>query len=275
MNGFKTSKRIAFLMFACILISAFITKDKDKIKLVDFKNFYDSINTKGCMVIYDTKNKTYYLYDSSTLNKVFTPASTFKIPSTLMALETGTATDENFEIKWDSIERWSPNWSKDHTLKMAFQNSTVWYYQELARRMGSNKMKELLDKMQYGNMDTSGGVDLYWLTGGMRISPMQEIDFLRRLHTRQLPLSERTIRLCENIMLADSTSEYKLRAKTGWSATQNPEVAWYVGYFETKDNVYYFANLVFPNEKSSKKLFQDRKDVVYKVFKSLGLLSFQ
>ena len=275
MKVIENRGKLLGLILSSILLCSFLNKEDAKIKLVDLDKFYDSINTKGCMVIYDTKHNTYYLYDSSTLNKSFTPASTFKIPNTLMALETGIATDENFEIKWDSIERWSSNWSMDHTLKMAFKNSTVWYYQELARRMGANKMKELLDKMHYGNMDTSGGVDLYWLTGGMRISPMQEIDFLRRLHTRQLPLSDRTINICENIMLADSSNEYILRAKTGWSATQNPEVAWYVGYFETKDNVYYFANCVFPNEKSSDKLFQDRKDVVYKVFKTLGLLSFR
>lgn len=270
----KSIKSFCFIIFIAFL-SSFNNYKKEKVNYVDLNKFYDSIHTKGCMVIYDTKNKTYYLYDTVNLNRVFTPASTFKIPNTLMALETGIATDGNFEIKWDSIERWSPNWSKDHTLKMAFQNSTVWYYQELARRMGADKMKELLNKMQYGNMDTSGGVDLYWLTGGMRISPMQEVDFLKRMHMRKLPISERSIRICENIMLSDSTNEYKLRAKTGWSATQDPEVAWYVGYFETKDNVYYFANCVFPNEESSNKLFQDRKDIVYKVFKHLKLLSSQ
>jgi beta-lactamase class D len=189
-----------------------------------------------------------------------------------MALETGVAKDADFMLKWDSIPRWSSIWSQDHTLKMAFQNSTVWYYQELARRMGAEKMKVLLNKMNYGNMDTSGGVDLYWLTGGLRISPMQEIDFLRRLHTHQLPVSARSMNICEQIMLADSNQEYTLRAKTGWSATKDPEIAWYVGYFETKDNVYYFANCVFPNEKSTKKLFSDRKEIVYKVFKSLGFI---
>ena len=148
MKVIENRGKLLGLILSSILLCSFLNKEDAKIKLVDLDKFYDSINTKGCMVIYDTKHNTYYLYDSSTLNKSFTPASTFKIPNTLMALETGIATDENFEIKWDSIERWSSNWSMDHTLKMAFKNSTVWYYQELARRMGANKMKELLDHMQ-------------------------------------------------------------------------------------------------------------------------------
>ena len=272
MNGFKTTKRIAFLMFACILISAFITKDKDKIKLVDFKNFYDSINTKGCMVIYDTKNKTYYLYDSSTLNKVFTPASTFKIPSTLMALETGTATDENFEIKWDSIERWSPNWSKDHTLKMAFQNSTVWYYQELARRVGQKQMDFWIKKADYGNHSTKGGIDKFWLEGDLRISPKQQLDFLIKLHDNKLPFSQKNMDIVKDIMIVRDTLNTVIHAKTGWGQNGKEDIGWFVGYVEKGENVYYFANCLQTTDFNNEKFGPARKEIVYDILDELKIL---
>ena len=69
-------------------------------------------------------------------------------------------------------------------------------------------MKYLLDKANYGNADTSGGIDKFWLTGGLRITPEQEIDFLKRLYNNKLPFSQRTMDIVKKIMVFEQTPFY-------------------------------------------------------------------
>jgi beta-lactamase class D len=52
-------------------------------------------------------------------------------------------------------------------------NSVVWYYKELARRAGQQRMPSYVDRFGYGNRDNSGGIDRFRLPGGLRISAEQ------------------------------------------------------------------------------------------------------
>lgn len=150
-------------------------------------------------MLYDPQTDKYVFYNPNQFEQTFSPASTYKICNSLIGLETGVIKDENFVIPWDSVTRQNPNWNSDHDLKTAFKNSTVWYYQELARRVGRQQMKYWLDKANYGNADTSGGIDKFWLTGGLRISPKQQIDFLKRLHDNKLPFSQRSVDIVKKL----------------------------------------------------------------------------
>ncbi len=129
----------------------------------DFKKYYDQFNVEGSFVLYDPQADKYIFYNQDQFEQTFSPASTYKICNSLIGLETGVIKDENFVISWDSITRQNPKWNSDYDLKTAFKNSTVWYYQELARRVGGQQMKYWLDKANYGNADTSGGIDKFWL----------------------------------------------------------------------------------------------------------------
>ena len=184
----------------------------------DFKKYYDQFDVDGSFVLYDPQDDKYILYNQNQFNQRFTPASTFKICNSLIGLETGVIKNENFIIPWDSVMRKYPKWNNDHDLKTAFKNSTVWYYQELARQVGGQQMKYWLDKTNYGNTDTSGGIDKFWLTGGLRISPKQQIDFLKQFHDNQLPFSQRSLDIVKNIMIAKDTLGYTVRAKSGWGS---------------------------------------------------------
>ncbi|HEY6436139.1 MAG TPA: penicillin-binding transpeptidase domain-containing protein, partial [Ignavibacteriaceae bacterium] len=171
---------------SCKVQQSSVTRD-------DFKKFYDEYNVDGSFVLYDKNNDKFIFYNQSQFKQEFTPASTFKICNSLIGLETGVIKDENFSIPWDSVQRRIPTWNQDQDLKSAFKNSTVWYYQELARRVDGERMKYWLEKAQFGNADTSGGIDKFWLSGGLRIAPEQQIDFLQRLHDNKLPFSQRSI----------------------------------------------------------------------------------
>lgn len=257
-----------------ILVAFSITSCKQK-QLTetrdDFKKYYDQFKVEGSFVLYDQNNDKYIICNEQQFKEPFSPASTFKILNSLIGIETGIIKDENFIIPWDSTVRQNPKWNQDHDLKLAFKNSTVWYYRELARRVGGERMKFWLDKLQYGNVDTSGGIDLFWLKGGLRVTPEQQIDFLIRLHNNKLPLSQRTVDIVKNIMIAKDTLDYVVRAKTGWVDEEKRNVGWYIGYIEKDENVYYFSNCIQSKDLDNKDFARARIDITYKILNDLIL----
>ncbi|MEM9304534.1 MAG: class D beta-lactamase, partial [Pseudomonadota bacterium] len=169
------------------------------------------------------------------------PASTFKIPNSLIALETGVIRDEHAVFTWDGVERQIASWNRDHDLASAIRYSAVWYYQELARRIGPERMQTWIDRMGYGNRDISGGIDRFWLDGGMRISPREQIAFLHRLVHDRLPVSPRSQAIVRRILVQDYDGPGALYGKTGWAVRTTPEVGWFVGWFERGDDRWFFA----------------------------------
>jgi len=267
----KSSLKIISTLFITLIACSFVfTTETKTIIRDDFKTFYDAQGVEGSFSLFSEKNFTYTLYNPSQFKTSYSPASTFKICNSLIGLESGVIWDENFIIKWDSVVRPNPKWNADHDLKTAFKNSTVWYYREMARRIGGKRMKAWLDKAEYGNADTTGGVDLFWLKGGLRISPEQQIDFLRRFNNYKLPFTKPTVDIVKNIMIVEDTLGYVLRAKTGWADNETePSIGWYVGYVETKDNTYYFANCIQTKDFDKAKA---RIDITYQILRELGII---
>ncbi|MBP7238929.1 MAG: class D beta-lactamase [Saprospiraceae bacterium] len=265
-----------FLLFLTVGFIACGPKESTEIR-DDFKKYYDQYNVRGSFALYDEQAKKYTLYNKAQFTEPFSPASTFKICNSLIGLETGIIPDENFVIPWDSIVR-NPVWDKDHDLKTAFKNSTVWYYQELARRVGDQQMKYWIDKARYGNMDTTGGLDKFWLYGGLRITPQQQIDFLQRLHDNNLPFSQRSMDIVKKIMIVKDSTDYVLRAKSGWGMRPNEDIGWNVGYLETNGKVYYFTNCVQADStymsvpENTVGFDHARSEIVNLVLQDLGLI---
>ncbi len=237
----------------------------------DLGKFYERYDVKGSFVLFDRNKQQYTFYNEPQTQQAFIPASTFKICNSIIGLETGVIADENFVIQWDSIERSNANWNKSQDMKTAFKNSTVWYYQSLARQVGGKRMKYWLDKLNYGNADTTGGIDQFWLSGGLRITPQQQIDFLKRLCNNELPVSQRTMDLVKKIMIAEQTSAYTLSGKTGWSQSGTTDIGWYVGFVETMDNVYYFANCVQSDDMENKDFGKARTEIVFEILNALEI----
>lgn len=241
----------------------------------DFEKFYNEYQVTGTFVLYDLKENRYTLYNQKLYSKPVVPASTFKICNSLIALETKVVKDEHFELPWDGIERFVPSWDKDHNLQSAFKNSVVWYYQEVARRIGEESMKKWLVKTGYGNADISGGIDLFWLSGGLRISPEQQIDFLKRLYQFDLPFSPRSIEIVKKIMVEKTTPRYTLRGKTGWSTQGDEDIGWYIGFVENRNNVYFFVNCIQSRNPDDSSFARARKDIVFRIFHELEVLDLE
>lgn len=207
----------------------------------DFGKYFQQANVKGTFILYDLKKDQYLVYNSKRASTRIIPASTYKIFNSLVALETGVINDENEAIAWDGVKRKFPQWNRVQTMRTAIKDSVVWFYQELARRIGQERMQHYINLAGYGNRDISGGIDQFWLQGGLRISPQEQIDLLVKLYRNELPFSQRTMNIVKDILINQKTSDYILRGKTGWATDFIPQVGWYVGYLERSDNVYFFA----------------------------------
>lgn len=191
----------------------------------------------GTFVLTKLNSDTLFCFNSARADSAFLPASTFKIINSLISLETGAIKDENEIIKWDGVKRFYAFWNQDQNLSSAIKISCVWFYQELARRVGKEKMQFYLDTLNYGNSKMGADVDKFWLQGDLKISAVEQIKFLTQFLNRDLPFSERNVDIVEKILLVDSTENYKQYAKTGWSG----EIGWYVGYVIRQNQIWIFA----------------------------------
>lgn len=207
----------------------------------DFAEHFRTAGVTGTFVLYDPSDGRYLVHDSARAHERFIPASTFKVLNSLIALETRAVADTSTVIAWEGIERTIGAWNRDHTLATAFEYSVVWYYQILARRVGERRMQDYVSRAGYGNEDIGGGIDVFWLTGDLRISPVEQVAFLQRLHERQLPFSRRTMESVEGIMVEKRGPNYVLHGKSGWAESEPADVGWYVGYAVREGQPYYFA----------------------------------
>lgn len=207
----------------------------------DFGKYFQQAGVEGTFILYNLQQDQYLVYNSKRANTRFLPASTFKIFNSLVALELGAVRDENQVLKWDGVTRKFPEWNKDQTMRTAIKDSVIWFYQEMARRIGQERMQCYINLTNYGNRNISGGIDQFWLRGGLRISAKEQIDFLMNLYHNQLPFSQKTMDTVKDILINEQTNSYVLRGKTGWLWDISPEQGWYVGYLERGDRVYFFA----------------------------------
>lgn len=244
------------------------------IELPKLKSIFEKYEVEGSILIYNQNENVYMGYDLERCNIAFCPASTFKIPNTLIAFESGVATAES-TFKWNGEKMTFSYWEKDMTLKEAFRLSAVPVYQEIARQVGVEKMKYYTQLFNYGNLDINAeNIDKFWLEGKSDITQYQQVYFLQKLYNLQLPISENAMKSTKEIMLYETTENYIISGKTGWAVRQDESVTWFVGYIETDNNVYFFATNVAPNKNTDLTTFgQVRIELTKEVFKELKIIA--
>jgi beta-lactamase class D len=204
---------------------------------------------EGTMVVASLRGKQRIVHNDARAAQRFSPASTFKIFNSLIGLEEKAVSGTDEIFKWDGAQRTYPAWNRDQTLETAFKTSCVWCYQEIARRVGVAPYRRDISLAHYGELPHDFDLTNFWLDGALRISALEQIAFLEKLHRRELPFSPRSFDILQEIMLAERTDAYRLFAKTGWAARTTPQVGWYVGYVETADDTWLFAtNIVVRSE---------------------------
>jgi beta-lactamase class D len=187
----------------------------------------------GCFIMRDHSHEGLHMYNKARCLQRYTPASTFKIFNSLVALETGVAPDDGLVIPWDSVQRWNPEWNRDMDMREAFRVSNVPYYQEIARRIGRQNMQHFLDTVKYGNMKIGTKEDEFWLDNSLQISADEQVGFLKRLYFDELPFIVRSQSIVKTMMLREDSARNRLYYKTGSGFTPNGhKLFWVVGFME-------------------------------------------
>ena len=196
----------------------------------------------GAIVVYNNNSGKYFRYNAKRCAQRFLPASTFKIPNSLIGLETGVIPDENYVIKRDGVERSIKEWNRNHTLATAIQFSVVPYYQELARRVGRDRYNDYLKKINYGNETIGDRVDYFWLDNSLKISANEQVDFMKKFYEYKLPFSKRSVNIVKKIIPEEKYANSILKFKTGGGEKEDGTwIGWLVGYVERKNNIYFYA----------------------------------
>lgn len=241
---------------------------------VDFQKPFNDCNLKGSFSLYDYKAKKWTFSDKADAKKETLPASTFKIINSMIALETGAIKDENEVLKWDGKKREVEAWNGDTNMKNAFKNSTVWFYVELAKRIGLEKYKTYLKKSRYGNGKIYNGENNdFWNIGDFGVTPENQIKFLKDFHEEKLPFSKRTFEIVKRIFIEETKDAYTLRAKTGWTRFGGNDTGWWIGYIERKDNIYFFATRIIKDRKIENPRFSPcRKEITRNILQQMKII---
>ncbi|TDR50763.1 beta-lactamase class D [Halomonas ventosae] len=201
--------------------------------------FAEQRAVNGTLVIVDEREgrEGHWVVNPERAGERLSPASTFKVPHALFALDAGLVEDEFEVFHWDGVERDVPAWNQDQTLRSALRFSTVWVFQRLADELGASLEREYLSETGYGNADVGGDVETFWLDGSLRVSAFEQVDFLERLYDMALPFAEADQRLVKDILINEAGRDWILRAKSGWDG----RVGWWVGWVELPAGPVFFA----------------------------------
>lgn len=222
----------------------------------------------GTLVVVDERRTpaATLVYDGDRARRRYSPASTFKIPHTLFALDAGAVADEFQVFAWDGVKRSFPGHNQDQDLRSAMRHSTLWVYQGFARQIGEARARAYLRAIDYGNADPTSARGDYWVDGNLRISANEQVAFLRKLFRNTLPFKVEHQRLVKDLMIRQATPDWILRAKTGWEGSYG----WWVGWVETPKGAVFFAlNIDTPRRAED---LPKREQIVRAALRSMGLL---
>lgn len=247
------------------------TPTSTTLEIAEWNVEFNQAQVVGSTLVYDESTNTYYSNNTNWTKSRFLPASTFKIPNSMVALETGVIESDTTVIPWNGKKHRFKVWEQDLTLKEAFHYSCVPCYQSIARKVGLTRMKEQLAKLNFGQMEVSDStLDLFWLEGNSSINSYEQIDFLKRFNHSELPITNKTESTMKDLMIITQNDSITLRGKTGWSNQGGINNGWFVGYVERDNKTYYFATNIEPlNTLPLKEFAALRKTLTYSVLEQV------
>lgn len=220
----------------------------------DWSEYFNGLN--GTAVVYDTSNRRYTMYNGDLALTRSSPCSTFKIISSLIALENGILKPEDSTRNWSGEIFWNEDWNKDIDFSEAFRTSCVWYYRQVIDDIGKDRMQKELEKLQYGNCDISDwegrlntnnnnrALTGFWLESSLMISPKEQVEVMERVFGDNSGYSEKTQNELKQVMLVSEQEQrdISIYGKTGMGKAEGIVVdAWFTGFAEGTEGKIYFC----------------------------------
>ena len=234
----------------------------------DWQTIFDNYAAQGTIVVLDERkdNAKLMVFNEPRSKQRLPPASTFKVPHALFALDAGVVKDEFQVFPWDGVERSFAIHNQDQDLRSSMRNSAVWVYELFGQQIGEERARQYLNKIDYGNADPSGDTSTYWIDGNLRITAQEQVQFLKKLYLNELPFDEADQRLVKDIMIVKAGKEWILRAKSGWEG----QIGWWVGWVEWANGPVFFAlNIDTPNRLED---LHKREAITRQVLQSINAL---
>lgn len=213
-----------------------------------------------CTVIADAADGRVLLEDGDCTTQV-TPASTFKIALSLMGFDSGFLTDDHAPALpfREGYPDWGgDNWRQPTDASRWMKYSVVWFSQRITEALGAERFADYVAAFDYGNADVSGdpgknnGLERSWISSSLKISPREQVDFLRRLLNRDLPVTTAAYDMTERVVETSGFGDGgKAQGKTGSAAPRKADGSfdlakrwgWYVGWTRLEDRTLVFARL--------------------------------
>ena len=220
----------------------------------DWSSYFDGRN--GAAVIYDPTGNCYEIYNQKLAVTPRSPCSTFKIISSLIALENGIIDPDNSTRTWSGEIFWNEDWNKDIDFSDAFHASCVWYFREVNDEIGKDLMQEELNRLGYGNCDISdwtGRLNTnnsnpvltgFWIESSLLISPKRQVQLLESIFGDNTEYSEETLIQLKKVMLLSNQNnpDILIYGKTGMGKSYGIVVdSWYTGFADSTYNRIYFC----------------------------------
>jgi beta-lactamase class D len=219
---------------------------------------------KSCFLLFEMGGGEVRRRPAEACDIPMSPASTFKIPHALAALDSGVISAPGESMQWDGQGRWEASARHPHTLASALRYSVVWYFQRIAQRLGMDREKEYLVKFNYGNEDPGSGLTTFWLGESLLITPVQQLSFLRRLYAGQLPVGKPAAQAVKAMLVEPRGKVVDARGERPFSSPWRADVVlsakpgrindksqqgirWLVGHVSRRDREYVFVSAVIGN----------------------------
>lgn len=215
---------------------------------------------RECFVLLSLDGAEMYVSNDDECLTASAPASTFKVPHALIALETGVVKDALALVKWDGTKKPFPVFERDHSLDSALKWSVLWFFQKTAATIGRKRMLANLKKLGYASDTFEGELTAFWINGDLEISPAEQLNFLRRMFLYQLPVARAHVDVVKRALLmppgkltnAAGTHEFpltwpagtRLIGKTGNTRVGEERISWLIGHLESKGRQYVFVSRV-------------------------------
>lgn len=224
----------------------------------DWSQYFNGLN--GAAVVYDSAEGTYRIYNEELATTRRSPCSTFKIISSLIALENGIIDPDDSVHAWSGETFWNENWNRDIDFAEAFRTSCVWYFREIIDEIGKDRMQVGLEKISYGNCDISDwegrlntnnnnrALTGFWIESSLQISPKEQTEVMEHIFGSDTDYSADTVNSLKQVMLVEDPlleqngAGVFVYGKTGMGKAQGITVdAWFTGFAETPAGNLYFC----------------------------------
>ena len=229
------------IITAVLLFLSSYTAASEWVDSVDIEKLFTAAGLEGTFVLYDVAEDKLIGFNQQRAETRFIPASTFKIPHTMIGLAEGAVSNVDEVLPYGGGEQPYDFWERDMSLRDAIVISNVPVYQGLARRLTLERMAENVSLLGYGNADIGTVVDRFWLAGPLTISAVEQAHFLSTLAQNKLPYSDDIQQQVRDITLLDHGDDWALHGKSGLTDTPDPDLGWWVGWVVKQGKVYSFA----------------------------------